>query len=271
MSELAFNNVIPSSVYYNGFTVTEAYCNDTLVWRLKREPLEWVGWANATWQDVYDLCKRKQADTEFKYDWPEDVYELLSANGVYGGPILQFVSNPLPTQIEGATSNLNMIPGPGPVSAKLIGVDKDGPGTLTFLTSQWKQVDFNYNLYNYFRPPLMDEPYEMTSRKNYPHALASMEMFSTFIDKDVVPLIRDSRLLKREEITFKYHHPTNPTGATIGGVSLSNVWIDAGTYISEDGVNYVETPAFISGSGTYQASDYTTNISNYMQSVFTIG
>lgn len=94
---------------------------------------EWVGWANATWEDIYNLCKAKQ---EGKIDaWPDDV--VLGATKI----------TTLSTAILG-TSTFTM---------RIIGLDIDGEGVITFdsqyHTAQVMTISslstYQDNFYNY--------------------------------------------------------------------------------------------------------------------------
>lgn len=94
---------------------------------------EWVGWANATWEDIYNLCKAKQ---EGKIDaWPDDV--VLGATKI----------TTLSTAILG-TSTFTM---------RIIGLDIDGEGVITFdsqyHTAQVMTISslntYQNNFYNY--------------------------------------------------------------------------------------------------------------------------
>ena len=94
---------------------------------------EWPGWANATWEDVYNLCKAKQKG---KIDaWPSDV--VLGA----------MKETTLSTAILG-TSTFTM---------RIIGLDIDGSGVITFdskyYTAQSILVTslniYQNNFYNY--------------------------------------------------------------------------------------------------------------------------
>ena len=69
---------------------------------------EWVGWANATWEDVYNLCKAKQ---EGKITaWPDDVVLGATKETTLSTAVLD-------------TSTFTM---------RIIGLDIDGSGVITF-------------------------------------------------------------------------------------------------------------------------------------------
>lgn len=68
----------------------------------------WVGWSNATWEDIYNLCKAKQSG-EID-DWPSDV--VLGATKTVN----------LSTSVLGKTSYV----------MRIIGLDIDGDGVITF-------------------------------------------------------------------------------------------------------------------------------------------
>lgn len=98
------NSTKLKEAYFNGSEVSSIYYNNTLVW----EASAWPGWANATWEDVYNLCISKQnGDIDA---WPEDV--VLGATKTVT----------LSTAVLGSTSAEMMI----------IGLDIDGSGVITF-------------------------------------------------------------------------------------------------------------------------------------------
>ena len=69
---------------------------------------EWIGWANATWEDVYNLCKAKQKGKINA--WPSDVVLGATKETTLSTPIL-------------GTSTFTM---------RIIGLDIDGSGVITF-------------------------------------------------------------------------------------------------------------------------------------------
>lgn len=98
------NSAVPSSIAYNNKDVKSVYYNGTKVW----ESFVWSGWDNASWEDIYNLCKAKQegAITE----WPSDI--------VWG--MTKTVN--LSTAVLGAAS----------FDVMLVGIDYFGDGILTF-------------------------------------------------------------------------------------------------------------------------------------------
>lgn len=71
---------------------------------------EWVGWSSATWEDVYNLTKAKQSGTITA--WPDDV--VLGATKALS----------LSTAVLGTSST----------TMRIIGLDHDASGTITFQT-----------------------------------------------------------------------------------------------------------------------------------------
>lgn len=105
------NNTELKEAYFNGSEVKSIYYNNTLVWE---EAIVWptgdCNWETATWKDIYDLCKAKQAGTIT--EWPEDV-------------------------VLGATKTLSLstaVLGTSSTTMRIIGLDHDGAGTITFQT-----------------------------------------------------------------------------------------------------------------------------------------
>jgi hypothetical protein len=111
------NNTELKSVYYNSQKISEVYFNNVRVWK---ESYPWVGWANANWSDIYNLCKAKQnGDIEA---WPADV--VLGATK----------TTTLSSAVAGSTSYEMMI----------IGIDIDGPGVLTFQSKTVSSSNIQY-------------------------------------------------------------------------------------------------------------------------------
>ena len=54
------NNIELQEIYFNNQMVKSAYYNNELVWTSHTEPYDWVGWDNATWEDIYNLCQDRQ-------------------------------------------------------------------------------------------------------------------------------------------------------------------------------------------------------------------
>lgn len=100
------NSTELKEAYFNGSEVSSIYYNGTLVW----DSWEWPGWSAATWQDIYKLCKQKQAGSITA--WPSDV--VLGATKTVT----------LSTAVLGTSST----------TMRIIGLDHDGSGTITFQT-----------------------------------------------------------------------------------------------------------------------------------------
>ena len=111
------NNTELQQINFNGNAVNSAYFNNVLIWN----SFNWVGWNNATWEDIYNLCKAKQ---EGKISaWPSDV--------VVGATKITTLS----TAVLGSSS----------FTMRLIGIDEDGDGLLTFESSTTTVDGVNYN------------------------------------------------------------------------------------------------------------------------------
>ena len=125
------NNVELKQATFNQQKVKSIYFNTHLIW--EAPSFEWVGWANATWEDVYNLCKQKQNGGITT--WPDDV--VLGATK----------ETTLSTAVLG-TSTFTM---------RIIGLDIDGSGVITF-DSKYQTVKsitvtslntYQDNFYNY--------------------------------------------------------------------------------------------------------------------------
>ena len=110
------NNVELKQATFNQQEVKSIYFNTHLIW----EAASWPGWANATWEDVYNLCKQKQNGGITA--WPNDV--VLGATK----------ETTLSTAVLG-TSTFTM---------RIIGLDIDGSGVITF-DSKYLPVEYTDN------------------------------------------------------------------------------------------------------------------------------
>ena len=125
------NNVELKEATFNQQEVKSIYFNTHLIW----EAASWLGWDNATWEDVYNLCKQKQ-EGEITA-WPDDV--VLGATK----------ETTLSTEVSGLTT----------YTMRIIGLDIDGSGVVTFdcnhtgnIQLQDSQSDMDNtckNFYNY--------------------------------------------------------------------------------------------------------------------------
>lgn len=97
------NNVELKEATFNQQEVKSIYFNTHLIWESF-----WVGWDNATWEDVYNLCKAKQ-NGEIK-QWPRDVVLGATKDVNLSTPVIE-------------TSVYTM---------RIIGIDFDAPGVITF-------------------------------------------------------------------------------------------------------------------------------------------
>lgn len=118
LQECNFNNQFVKKIYYN----------DVLVWA----NTSWPGWDNATWEDIYNLCKAKQLGAIA--DWPTDV--------VLGATKMAYCPIPRYSYQTAAFSTHEVM---------LIGMDIDGPGVLTFETKNCfiEAVEAGENAYDY--------------------------------------------------------------------------------------------------------------------------
>ena len=98
------NNVELKEATFNQQEVKSIYFNTHLIW----EAASWPGWANATWEDVYNLCKAKQEGRITA--WPSDVVLGATKETTLSTAILN-------------TSTFTM---------RIIGLDIDGSGVITF-------------------------------------------------------------------------------------------------------------------------------------------
>lgn len=125
------NNVELKEATFNQQEVKSIYFNTHLIW--EAASFEWPGWANATWEDVYNLCKQKQNGGITA--WPDDVVLGATKETTLSTAILD-------------TSTFTM---------RIIGLDIDGSGVITFdskyLTSGTADASslntYQNNFYNY--------------------------------------------------------------------------------------------------------------------------
>lgn len=117
------NNVELKEASFNQQEVKSIYFNTHLIW----ESFRWPGWANATWKDVYKLCKQKQnGDISV---WPNDI--VLGATK----------ETTLSTAILG-TSTFTM---------RIIGLDIDKEGVITFDSKYVTAEDMNTDLFDTYQ------------------------------------------------------------------------------------------------------------------------
>ena len=105
------NNTSLKEITFNTNDVSSVYFNNNLVW-IK---FEWPGLANATWENVYALCKQKQSGVIT--EWPEDITIGATMTVNLSSPIVDY-------RKEEFTS----------FECEIIGIDIDGDGVLTFQT-----------------------------------------------------------------------------------------------------------------------------------------
>lgn len=114
MSFLVNNNKV-QDIAFNGSNVTSVYYNGQLAW------YKWPGDEKAGIEDYYMLCKLKQSGVIT--EWPDD---LVKSYSHYSGSSIAFV---VPTGLEDTFGS----PYEERVLMRLIGIDVDGPGVLTFM------------------------------------------------------------------------------------------------------------------------------------------
>lgn len=114
------NKINVSSCGFNNNEVSSIYYNNNLVW--SKKTFDWIGWDNATWEDIYNMCQAKQEG--YLTEYPSDV--VLGAtktttltSGILGSSV---------TDIE----------------MTLIGIDVDGNGILTFHSTECVGNDLYY-------------------------------------------------------------------------------------------------------------------------------
>ena len=111
------NNVELKEATFNQQKVKSIYFNTHLI----QESFRWPGWANATWEDVYKLCKQKQSGDISV--WPSDV-------------------------VLGATKDINLsskVAGDKIYNMRIIGIDFDAPGVITFDSTICGSSKVHYN------------------------------------------------------------------------------------------------------------------------------
>ena len=136
------NNVELKEATFNQQEVKSIYFNTHLIWEAAN--FEWPGWANATWEDVYNLCKQKQNGDITA--WPDDV--VLGATK----------ETTLSTAILG-TSTFTM---------RIIGLDIDGSGVITFDSKYLATESMDTGLLNTYQ----DNFYNYCDAKPYIKALS---------------------------------------------------------------------------------------------------
>ena len=154
------NNVELKEATFNQQEVKSIYFNTHLIW--EAASFEWPGWANATWEDAYKLCKQKQNGGITA--WPSDV--VLGATK----------ETTLSTAILG-TSTFKM---------RIIGLDIDGGGVITFdsnpvaagTTNPGSFSTYQDNFYNYCNA----KPYIKSLRKGTAAAASNRNGAVTYAD-----------------------------------------------------------------------------------------
>lgn len=222
------NDTILKEAYFNQQVVKSVYYNNNLVW----EAFTWPGWANATWEDVYNLCKAKQ---EGKIDaWPSDV--VLGATKI----------TTLSTAILG-TSTFTM---------RIIGLDIDGEGVITFdskyVTAGQNMTisllsTYQNNFYNYCNA----KPYIKSLRKGTAAATSNRNGAVTYTDYYVWSLserelnldkysgisVANSTTTKAEctygvNAPYPYFTSDDKRKKTAAGSSTNYRWLTRSTYVT---------------------------------------
>lgn len=154
------NNVELKEATFNQQEVKSIYFNTHLIW----ESFRWPGWANATWEDVYKLCKQKQEGRITA--WPSDV-------------------------VLGATKDVNLSSAVARYdiyNMRIIGIDFDAPGVITFNNTMYAgSVHYKQkgpqceNFYNYCEA----KPYIKPLKKGTAAKSASRNGVVTYTDSYV--------------------------------------------------------------------------------------
>lgn len=134
------NNVELKEATFNQQEVKSIYFNTHLIW----EAASWPGWANATWEDVYNLCKQKQNGGITA--WPDDVVLGATKETTLSTAVLN-------------TSTFTM---------RIIGLDIDGSGIITFDSKYLPVGTVDYDLVDTYQ----DNFYNYCDAKPYIKALS---------------------------------------------------------------------------------------------------
>ena len=214
------NNVELKEATFNQQEVKSIYFNTHLIW----EAASWPGWANATWEDVYNLCKRKQNGGITT--WPDDV--VLGATK----------ETTLSTAILG-TSTFTM---------RIIGLDIDGSGVITFDSKYLAAETASYNLLNTYQDDFYNycdaKPYIKVLSKGTAAADMNRNGVVTYADYYVWSLserevnldensgisVANSTLIKAEctygvNQPYPYFTSDNIRKKTVAGSSIVYAWI----------------------------------------------
>ena len=214
------NNVELKEATFNQQEVKSIYFNTHLIW----EAASWPGWANATWEDVYNLCKRKQNGGITT--WPDDV--VLGATK----------ETTLSTAILG-TSTFTM---------RIIGLDIDGSGVITFDSKYLPVETADYNLLDTYQDNFYNycdaKPYIKVLSKGTAAAAKNRNGAVTYADYYVWSLserevnldeysgisVANSTLIKAEctygvNQPYPYFTSNNKRKKTVAGGSTDYAWI----------------------------------------------
>ena len=134
------NNVELKEATFNQQEVKSIYFNTHLIW----EAASWPGWANATWEDVYNLCKQKQNGGITAR--PDDVVLGATKETTLSTAVLD-------------TSTFTM---------RIIGLDIDGSGVITFDSKYLAAENMDTNLLSTYQ----DNFYNYCDAKPYIKALS---------------------------------------------------------------------------------------------------
>ena len=251
------NNVELKEATFNQQEVKSIYFNTHLIWEAAN--FEWVGWANATWEDVYNLCKAKQEGRITT--WPDDV--VLGATK----------ETTLSTAILG-TSTFTM---------RIIGLDIDGSGVITFdskyHTSQTMTIKslstYQDNFYNYCNA----KPYIKSLSKGTATGSSNRNGVVTYADYYVWCLserevnldkysgisVANSTLTKAEctygvNTFYPYFTSKTTRRKTTAGSSISYPWLTRSTYTYTISTSSTFTKSVVVAGGG-ETTDYVSNTS----------
>lgn len=140
------NNTALKSAFFNGSEVKSIYYKGVNVWEAPK--FTWVGWNNATWEDIYNLCKAKQDGTIT--EWPSDI-----------GYASTWKTVNLSSSVLGTTSLMMYV----------AGLDIDGDGVITFVAgdalNNTASRGGNWNASNSLRSGALTDFYNACEAKPY--------------------------------------------------------------------------------------------------------
>lgn len=225
------NKISPTTITFNTEDVSTVYFQNTafmtepvLVWS------RWPGWDNSNLDDIYNLCKMKQAG--IISDWPEDIKlgnQLSIPNWSSQGAVYYTFY------------------------AVLIGIDIDGPGVLTFMS--------------YFNTPDLSVPtMNLEDNRDF---LENTYSYKMIFNPDGSCVGTDEKLYLRDFIKplrKQWHNATDGTVEVIEALMWDLSYAEAGLESEypcfTEGVS---TPYFTAPPNKYHYIRYNTNPSWQIQ------